>query len=64
MKENFCPNYCGLACVDGNCPKIEYGRYHCNECWLYKGCEDCCFKDSEYCDQPRKERELKCLIKN
>jgi len=61
MKENFCPNYCGLACVDSNCPKIENRRYHCNECWLYKGCEDCCFRGSEYCDQPTevKEREGK-----
>lgn len=45
-----CPEYCGVACVDGTCPKAhkdEYEEYGipviwtCDECHLYAGCEDC-----------------------
>lgn len=55
-----CPDYVGLACVDGSCPMItrdEYGDYRrpivesCEECYLYKGCEDCAFEDTEHCDR-------------
>lgn len=52
MGKTFCAGYCGLACVNGTCPKIENRRYHCIDCWLYKGCEDCCFKGTVYCDHP------------
>ena len=45
MKDKFCPDYCGLACVDGTCPQIENTRYRCEDCWLYKGCGDCYFAD-------------------
>lgn len=45
MKDKFCHDYCGLHCVDGTCPKIENNEYTCEECWLYKGCEDCYFAD-------------------
>lgn len=44
-----CKGYCGLSCVDGSCPQIEDKSYDCSECWLYKGCDDCCYVDSEYC---------------
>ena len=40
-----CPNYNGEACVDDRCP---YGcmndsgeTIRCDNCWYYKGCEDC-----------------------
>ena len=54
-----CPEYCGVACLDGSCPiagREEYAERgydtvnNCNECHLYKGCEDCCFEsDVKYC---------------
>lgn len=40
---NYCSSYCGLACVDGSCPKNQDRRYDCFECWLYAGCADCVF---------------------
>ena len=48
---NYCSSYCGLACVDGSCPKNQDRRYDCFECWLYAGCADCVFSDD--CDLPR-----------
>ena len=24
---------------------------NCRECWMYKGCEDCALKDTEYCTE-------------
>lgn len=51
MKDKVCPGYCGLACVDGTCPKIENIRYCCEDCWLYKGCEDCCFNGTDMCEK-------------
>ena len=50
MKNEFCDAYCGVACVNGSCPKIENKQYHCIDCWLYKGCKDCCFYgDIDFC---------------
>lgn len=55
-----CPDYVGRACVDGTCPLIdrdEEGEYirpiveSCDECGLYKGCEDCALADTEHCDR-------------
>ena len=43
MKDNVCPDYCGVACVNGSCPQIENKRYRCDDCWLYEGCKDCAF---------------------
>ena len=48
-----CPDYCGVTCVNGQCPQAlaydysEYGYEYCTceECAYYKGCEDCCFVD-------------------
>lgn len=57
-KESYCKGYCGVACIDGTCPKanvdeyMERGQgvpYSCKECWLYRGCEDCCFDGTEIC---------------
>ena len=54
-----CLSYCGLACIDGTCPKANFDEYaergytsvrDCDECYFYKGCDDCYFIDSEYCD--------------
>lgn len=53
-----CPNYVGVTCVDGSCPKAyadecrERGMdvtENCKECGFYKGCEDCALYDTEYC---------------
>lgn len=53
-----CKNYLGVDCVNGNCPNIlaeqypEYGyeQCSCEECPSYKGCEDCGFAGSAYCE--------------
>ena len=53
-----CKGYCGVACVDGTCPAANQEEYeeqsipvrpNCKECFMYKGCEDCCFAGTEYC---------------
>lgn len=52
-----CINYCGVTCVDGNCPNVladayaEYGHKHitCGECWFYEGCSDCVFFGTSRC---------------
>lgn len=52
-----CPNYCGITCVNGQCPEAlaneypEYGYPHisCEECRRNKSCQDCCFEDEECC---------------
>lgn len=53
-----CKGYCGVACIDGTCPKANYEEYmergqevpySCNECWLYRGCVDCCCDGTEFC---------------
>lgn len=45
-----CPEYIGVSCIDGTCPKAnqeEYEEYGipvvrtCYECSYYRGCEDC-----------------------
>lgn len=54
MKENNaikrCPEYIGVSCIDGSCPKAnqeEYEEYgipvvrSCFECSYYRGCADC-----------------------
>ena len=55
-----CLNYCGVNCVNGHCPITLHNEYpefyseeiSCNECYLYKGYEDCAFYDDEnnYCE--------------
>lgn len=58
MRKKICPNYCGIACVDGSCPKANIEEYRercmdvikkCSECPYYHGCIDCCFFATEYC---------------
>lgn len=74
MKGKKCPNYTGLACIDGSCPianmeeRIERDMdviRNCKDCYLYKGCEDCYFAEryghEEYCiksSDNRTEREI------
>ncbi|MBD5493992.1 MAG: hypothetical protein HDR12_06360 [Lachnospiraceae bacterium] len=57
-KEFICPDYCGVTCVSGFCPKALQDEYaergydvirECEDCCYYKGCEDCAFKDSDLC---------------
>ena len=46
-----CVNYCGVTCVNGQCPNIlaeiyeEIERCTCEDCAYYRGCKDCCFAD-------------------
>lgn len=66
-----CKNYVGSACVDGTCPIANYNYYmdrgmlyfaeqysdvkKCSQCSYYRGCEDCAFDGTEYCDKSRKD---------
>ena len=61
----ICRTYCGVACIDGTCPKANMDEYiergydavrDCAECHYYRGCEDCYFNDNpEYaCTQEKK----------
>ena len=52
--DNYCKDYCGVACVDGSCPMALDDEYaergydlikNCSECFYYNGCEDCYFFD-------------------
>lgn len=56
--DNYCKNYCGVACVNGSCPMALDDQYaererspikNCSECFYYNGCEDCYF--SEECER-------------
>lgn len=58
MKPEYCPDYVGVACVDGTCPVANYEEYaercmpvisSCRNCFYYKGCEDCAISDD--CDR-------------
>ena len=50
-KNQICENYCGVNCVNGNCPAAIFGSEasysvepdNCVNCAYYKGCADCCF---------------------
>lgn len=52
-----CRNYVGVACVDGSCAAANAGEYeercmeviNCEDCFYYKGCEDCALAGTEYC---------------
>ena len=59
-----CKGYCGLSCVDGSCPIANAEKYEemcmdvikkCDDCSFYKGCEDCAFADTEYCEKISRE---------
>ena len=54
-----CKQYVGVACIDGTCPGAnfeEYIKYYipvpsgCDDCFYYKGCEDCALYGTEYCE--------------
>lgn len=47
----YCNEYCGLACVDGTCATMNENALElkCDECWLFKGCEDCYFRGTSEC---------------
>ena len=57
-----CKNYCGVNCVNGNCPVALREEYEercmdvikdCSECPYYRGCEDCAFQGEEQCPKKR-----------
>lgn len=50
-----CPN--ALDDLDRRSDTDAYAMYHldkkvkCNECYEYKGCDDCCFNGTNMCDK-------------
>lgn len=53
-----CPNYVGVACVNGTCPKANRDEYdercmdvisNCKDCFYYEGCIDCVLYHTEQC---------------
>ena len=58
MKQSRCPQYVGVACVDGTCPVANREEYEkrgipvtkgCRDCFYYEGCEDCALYNTEHC---------------
>lgn len=56
----MCGNYFGAACADGSCPMSHMDEYqkrgypvvrNCVECDFYKGCKDCFFEYTSFCDE-------------
>ena len=56
-KEKICKSYCGVTCINGSCPIALYyeditkfkRKPSCKNCVYYKGCEDCCFENTDMC---------------
>lgn len=54
-KKSICPNYCGVNCVNGDCPAAIFNSEvsdgvepcDCENCPYYEGCADCCFSEGE-----------------
>ncbi len=57
----WCGGYVGVACIDGTCPRIKVNQdeyqercipvvWNCKECHFYRGCEDCAFFGTKYCE--------------
>lgn len=53
-----CKSYIGVACIGANCPMALRDEYtengydtvkSCDDCWKYKGCEDCALDGTEEC---------------
>lgn len=65
MTNKRCKSYCGVACVDGHCPIALYNedftlferKPSCDDCFYYKGCEDCAFNGMHLCPKFKKESE-------
>lgn len=56
--EKRCPDYVGIACVDGSCPIANSDEYEercmdvikkCDDCFCYRGCKDCALAGTKYC---------------
>lgn len=39
----YCPNYIGVACVNGSCPISLQDEYQERGCDIIRECEDCSF---------------------
>ena len=55
-----CEMYVGVTCVNGNCPVALADEYEergmdvvskCDDCFYYKGCDDCALYGTEYCEK-------------
>ncbi len=53
-----CKKYVGVLCVDGSCPVANMEEYvercidvirNCDDCFYYKGCDDCALQGTPYC---------------
>ena len=62
-----CSCYCGVACVDGNCPIANRDEYYergmdvphsCEDCYRYEGCDDCAFFGTDICSHELEEGVL------
>lgn len=65
-KEERCHSYVGISCVDGSCPIANQEEYEergiplvkaCENCFMYRGCEDCGLYGTEYCQKERANHE-------
>lgn len=63
-----CKEYTGVFCVDGNCPMANAEEYeergydvikNCGECYYYRGCEDCAWNGTTYCNKSKGLEEEK-----
>lgn len=63
-----CRDYCGVACIDGTCPKANREEYierdypvvnNCRGCHFYRGCEDCYFGGRQDGDPLKCDKEVR-----
>lgn len=66
-KENRCPGYVGISCVDGSCPVANQDEYEergiplvktCEDCFMYRGCDDCGLKGTECCKKEEQNEQI------
>ena len=64
-KEKMCKSYCCVTCFTGNCPIALYyedftifeRKPTCENCFYYKGCEDCIFENTDMCEKAGDKNE-------
>ena len=66
-----CRRYMGVHCIDGSCPKAIPEEYadrgmdvisSCEECFFYRGCEDCAWENTNICFEYKKNNERSATI--
>lgn len=51
----ICKSYLGEICFTNECPAIYNSDLTCDKCWANKGCVDCAWSESLYCEKEVKE---------